>query len=93
VLSYPSLLRSSVTRRFLVLAPVYKDGIVPAGTAARRADVIGWVLGTFSGPGTLRSCLGNVRDFGIRLAYMPFHRATLTLASAGPGPAGRLFGH
>ena len=42
---------------FFVLAPVYKDGIVPAGTAARRADVIGWVLGTFSGPGPSDRCL------------------------------------
>ena len=35
--------------------------------------------------------LGNVRDFGIRLAYMPFHRATLTLASAGPRPGGGVY--
>jgi diguanylate cyclase (GGDEF)-like protein len=76
---------------FFVAAPVYKDGVVPAGTAARRADVIGWVLGTFSGPGTLQSVLGNVRGFGIRLAYMPSHRAPLALASAGSRRGGGIY--
>ncbi len=54
---------------FYIIAPVYSHGIVPATVKARQAQVEGWALGTFSATETLKSVLGQERDFGLKLSY------------------------
>jgi len=76
---------------FFIAEPVYRGGVVPATLAARRADLVGWALGTFSGAETLRSALGNVAGFAVHLAYVPTGAAAIQVGSAGTASAHNTF--
>ena len=68
---------------FYIVAPVYQEGALPVGATARREQVKGWAMGTFSGTETLRSVLGQERGFGLSLSYGARGLAPTPIASVG----------
>ena len=68
---------------FFIAAPVYRSGVVPTTLVARRADLVGLALGTFSGAETLQAALGNLAGFAVRLAYVPAGASPVQIGSAG----------
>lgn len=74
---------------FYTVAPVYRAGAVPATTARRQADLVGWVLGTFSGKATLRAALGNLSDPKVSLFYQPNDQKPMLMASLGQARGSR----
>ena len=74
---------------FYVIAPVYKGASLPSALAQRKAEVAGWMMGSFSAAETLRAALGQVSAFGVKLAYSEpslagSPTATSLVASLGP---------
>jgi len=55
---------------FYVVAPVYEQGSAPPSPGARRSEVAGWVVGSFSTKTAVSSALVGARHYQVRLSYL-----------------------
>jgi diguanylate cyclase (GGDEF)-like protein len=75
---------------FYVIAPVYRTGSLPSDLAQRQSKVAGWMMSSFSAAKTLGSAMGEVKGFGVKLAYSEpsatgSRRVASLVASLAPG--------
>jgi diguanylate cyclase (GGDEF)-like protein len=68
---------------FGLAAPLYRDGVLPRSVAERRATLLGWATGTFSGQALLATGSGVQRGMRVEIAHQNPGSESVVLASAG----------
>ncbi len=76
---------------FVVFSPVYADEATPASVSARRAELRGWIVGTFSGNALLDSNVEAERGLALSVSFDEPSAGSTTIASSGKVPVGAAF--
>jgi len=76
---------------FVVFSPVYATQEIPTSVAARRAELRGWVVATFSGNALLASDFHTQHGLAISVSFDEPVSDSTTIAASGKAPVGAVF--
>ncbi|MGO9903604.1 MAG: putative bifunctional diguanylate cyclase/phosphodiesterase [Solirubrobacteraceae bacterium] len=69
---------------FGAVAPVYRGGLTPVTVAGRRAAILGWATGTFSGQAIIAAAGGLRPGLRVQISHRNPGQQPTVIASAGP---------
>jgi diguanylate cyclase (GGDEF)-like protein len=73
---------------FGVTAPVYRTGFTPSTPAARQAEFLGWMSGSFNAQQLIADAAPLPTGVGAQITHVGRHNATDVIARAGAAPTG-----
>jgi diguanylate cyclase (GGDEF)-like protein len=73
---------------FAIAAPLYRGGVLPKTVTQRRSAMLGWVIGSFNGPGILGSGGGVREGMRVQISHRNPGAEEMELAAAGSAAPG-----